>query len=286
MRSRKKAENIRDILDNCIELLLKGRSVEDCLNAYPKQARELESLLRISAATMQGASAIQPSSEFKGRVHSRLQDMFHTRAEQKRAKIPVWHRRWAVALASVMVIFIAGIGTVVASANALPDQFLYPVKLTSEEIRLVLTFSDLGKAELYLNFAQRRTVEMAEMARQGKDDKTLLLVEEADSHIDRLEKIIWAEKIRQANGPKVFAPSLPTAPFMSDGAEGYDETEKGEEAELVTTLTHSCARNLYKLEAALDEAPEELKPSLEQAIENMARNYDRTISNIESAPSS
>jgi len=41
---------------------------------------------------------------------------------------------------------------------------------------------------------------------------------------------------------------------------------------------------LYKLEAALDEAPEELKPSLEQAIENMARNYDRTISNIESAP--
>ena len=93
MRSKKKAENIRDILDNCIELMLKGRSVEDCLKAYPEQARELESLLRISAATMQGASAIQPSSEFKGRVRSRLQSMLSDRAEQKRAKVPVWHRR-------------------------------------------------------------------------------------------------------------------------------------------------------------------------------------------------
>ena len=285
MRSRKKAQNIPDILNDCIERMLKGESIEDCLNAYSEQAGELEPLLQISAATMQSTSAIQPASEFKGRVRSRLQGMLHARLEQKRAKIPIWHRRWVVALASVMVIFIAGIGTVVASANAFPGQPLYPIKLASEEISLALTFSDLDKAKLHVNFAQRRTVEMAAMAGQGNDDMIFLLAEEVGSHVDQLEKIIWAERTRQANSPKVFTPSLPPAPFTSQGAtEDYGEPEKGEEAELVTTLTHSRARNLYKLESALDEAPEELKPSIEQAIENMTRNYDSTISSIESAP--
>ena len=288
MSSRKKTENISDILDNCLELMLKGESIEGCLKTYPEQARELEPLLEISAAIIQNASAIQPAPGVKDRVRSRLQGMLYARAEQKRAKVTFWRRRWAVALASVLVIFIAGIGAVAASANALPDQPLYPIKLASEEMRLALAFSHLDKAELHVRFAQRRTAEMVEVARLDKDDRTFLLAEEAASHIDQLETILELEETRQADGPKVFAPPAPSAPpvpFMSQGAEGDDEMERGEEAELVTKLTHSRARNLDKLQQALGEAPEELKPSLEQAIENVARNYDRTIFIIKSSSS-
>ena len=285
MSSREKTGNIQDILDNCIERMLKGKTIEDCLKAYPEQARELEILLQISAATMQSTSAIQPASKFKDRVRSRLQGMLYARAEQKRAKIPIWHRRWAVALSTVLVIFIAGVGTVAASANALPNQTLYPIKLASEEIRLALAFSHLDKAELHIKFAQRRTAEMVEVAYQGKDDETFLLAEEAGSHIDQLETTLELGATRQADGTKVFAPSAPSVPFTSHGAESGDEMGEGEEAELVTMLSDSRTTNLDKLQQALAEAPEELRLSLEQAIENVASDYDRTISVITSSSS-
>jgi len=279
-------KKVQDILDNCIERMLKGESIEDCLKTYPEQAHELEPLLRTSAGIRQNSLAIQPASELKQRVRTRLRGMLYAKTERKRAKVPIWHRRWAVSLVSVLVVLIASAGTVAASGKALPDQSLYPVKLASEEMRLALTFSDLDKAELHIKFAQRRTVEMVELAGQGKDDKAFLLAEEAGSHIDQLKKTLEVEETRQADGPKILVPSLLPVPFTSQGATEDDvETGKGEEAELVTMLSHSRARNLDKLQAALDEAPEELKPSLEQAIENVARNYDRTIFIIKSSSS-
>ena len=285
MRSRKKAENIPNILNNCLERVLKGESIEDCLKTYPERAPELEPLLQISAAIMQHSSAIQPACEFKERVRSRLQGMFYAKAEQKGAKVPIWHRRWVVALASVLVIFVAGIGTVIASVNTLPGESLYPVKVASEEMRLALSFSDLNKAKLYIQFAQQRTAEMAETARQGNGGKTFLLAERAASNVEQLNRILETIKTRKTDGAKLFAPSPPPTPFTSEETEGYGEIVKGDKGELATMLSHSRTRNLDKLQAALDKAPEELKPSLEQAIKNVARNYDRTIFIIENSPS-
>ncbi|MDY7018507.1 MAG: DUF5667 domain-containing protein [Chloroflexota bacterium] len=281
------AENVQNILNNCIERIFKGETIEDCLKAYPKQAHELEPLLRISSAVMQSSSAIQPTSEFKDRVRSQLQEMLYVKAEQKRAKVPIWHRRWAVALASILIIFIAGIGTVAASVNALPGQTLYPVKLASEEIRLGLTFSDVEEAKLHIQFAERRTAEIVGIASQGRDDKVFLLAEQADSHISEVEKSIEIEleTTPQAMAPKLASPSQPPAPFMSERAESYEETAKDDRSEMVIMLSHSRTINLDKLQAALDKAPKELKPSLEQAIKNLTRNYDEAISIIEGSPS-
>ena len=278
-------KKVQDILDNCIERMLKGESIEDCLKTYPEQAHELEPLLRTSAGIRQNSLAIQPASELKQRVRTRLQGMIYAKTERKRAKVPIWHRRWAVSLVSVLVVFIASAGTVAASGKALPDQLLYPVKLASEEIRLELTFSDLDKAELHINFTQRRAAEMAEVARQGKDDTALLLAEKVASQVDQLEETLGVEKTPQDKSPKVLAPSLLPTPFISEGIEDYGGVRNAEDSELATMLSESRAGNLDKLQAALDKAPEELKPSLEQAIENVSRDYDTTIFIIESGPS-
>ena len=281
------AQNMEDILDNCLERMFKGESIKDCLKAYPKQAPELEPLLKTSFVVMQKSAAIQPDHEFKARAHSQLQEMLHAKREkvERRAAVPIWRRKWALAMTAILGFLLIGVGTVAASANAFPDRPLYPVKLATERVRMRLAFSDVGKAKLHIQFAQRRTVEMAEMAHQGKGDKTFLLAEKAASHIDQLEKILEGEKTWQAKGPRVLAPSPPPAPSTSEGTEGYGRTGKGDKGELTTMLSQSRARNLDKLQAALDKAPEELKPSLEQAIKNVARNYDRTISIIESSPS-
>jgi hypothetical protein len=261
------AQKIEDILDNCLERMFRGESVEACLKAYPKQAPKLEPLLKTSFALVQKSSAIQPDPEFKDRAHSRLQGALYAKSEQRRTKIPVWRRRWAVALASVLIIFVAGMGTITASQKAVPNELLYPVKLASEQVNLALTFSDLDKAELHIQFAQRRTAEMAEVARLGEGDEALLLSEKATAHLDQLDKILGVEKTWEAKGPKIGE---------------HDKAAVESEDKLATMLSNERARNLNKLQIALDKAPEELKPLLEQAIEDAKADYDETISIIKS----
>ena len=273
---------IEDILDNCLERMFKGESIEDCLKTYPKQASELEPLLKTSSALIQRSPAIQPDSEFKAEVHSQLQRMLYAKLEKagKKARVPVWHRKWAVAVASVLIIFLASVGVVAASINALPDESLYPVKLATEQVRLMAAFSDVDKAKLHLQFAERRAGEMVEMARQGETDKISTLNEQIDNHLD---KVYEMEKTWQAEGegPKVRLPAPTQVP--PEKVEIYSEGRDAEKLEAV--LSQSNARNLDALRNALDKAPEKLKPVLQQAIENMEEDYNETISIIESGSS-
>ena len=72
-------------------------------------------------------------------------------------------------------------------------------------------------------------------------------------------------------------------PPPSEGAEAYSKGRDAEELE--TVLGRSWAKSLAALRNALDKAPEELKPVLQQAIENMEEDYNKTISIIESGSS-
>jgi hypothetical protein len=275
MARRKKIE---DILNNCLERMFDGESIEDCLRDYPWQASELEPLLKTSFALLQKSAAIQPDPEFKARVHSHLQGMLY--AKRERAGIPIWRRKWAVAMTTVLVILLAGMGTVAASANALPDESLYTVKLATEQTRVALAFSDMDKAELHIRFAERRATEIAEVARQGKSDEIPMLTGQMAGHLD---KVVVAEKTRQAGerGPKLLAPApvLPSA--SSEESEDRGEVEEGYVGELKVMLSDSRARSVNVLQTALAEIPKETKPALEQAIEDVANDYDETISDLE-----
>jgi hypothetical protein len=258
--------------------MFRGESVEDCLKAYPKQASELEPLLKTSFALMQMPSTIQPDSEFKAKVRSQLQGMLYDKLEKagKRAKVPVWRRKWVVAVASILIIFLAGTGVAAASRNALPDEPLYPVKLATEQVRLMTTFSDMDKAELHVRFAEHRVGEIAEMARQGKGDKIPVLTEQVANH---LEKVYAAKETREQKGPRALPPP-PPAP--SEGAKDYSVTE-GHAQELTIMLNESRARSLSLLQTALAETPQKNKPPLEQAIKDVTENYDKTIFILESS---
>lgn len=74
-------------------------------------------------------------------------------------------------LATVILIvsFVLGGGgvTAVAAQNSQPDQVLYGVKLVSEDIRLGLTSNARAEAQLALQFADRRAVEIQTMLQAG-----------------------------------------------------------------------------------------------------------------------
>src|SRR4030042_5202315 len=103
-------EKIEDILNNCRERMFEGASIEDCLRDYQWQASELEPLLKTSFALLRKSEAIQPDPEFKARLRSQLQGMPYAKRarEEEKAAIPIWHRRWAMAVTAVSVILVAG----------------------------------------------------------------------------------------------------------------------------------------------------------------------------------
>jgi len=271
---------IEDILDNCLESIFKGESIDDCLKAYPEQAPELEPLLKTSLVFMQRSSAIQPDPEFKARLGSQLQAMLYAKQKkaERRARIPVWQRRWALAMTAILGFLLIGVGTLAASAYALPGGSLYPVKLAEEQVKVTLAFSDIDKAKLHIQFAERRAGEMVEMARQGKGDEIFMLTEQVANHLDKVYVMEKTPEVEvEEKGPKMLAPA------PSEGAEAYSKGRDAEELE--TVLGRSWAKSLAALRNALDKAPEELKPVLQQAIEDMEEDYNKTISIIESGSS-
>jgi len=77
------------------------------------------------------------------------------------------------ALAAVLAVAVAlagmGGGAVLAAADTLPGDVLYPVKLLTEDIRLALTPDPAARAELEMNFVDLRVQEMARLAQQGEE---------------------------------------------------------------------------------------------------------------------
>jgi len=268
-----------DIFNNCLERMFKGESIKDCLDAYPKKTPDLEPLLKTSLAIARSSSTIKPNPEFKARAHRQFQLMLHAKQKkaERRVKISIWHRRWALATASILVVFLVGIGTAAASTNALPDESLYPIKLAAEQVRLTLAFSDVARTTYHVKFAGRRSGEMVEMARQGESDKISMLTEQIANH---LGKVYIMEETPVARGeiPEVMVPTPAAAPPA--GVETFDAGKNMGELEII--LSQSRTNSLNALWYALDNAPEKLKPILEQAIEDIEEDYNITISLIES----
>ena len=271
---------IEDILDDCLERMLNGESIEDCLQYYPWQATKLEPLLKTSSELIQKSAAIQPDPDFKARVYSQLQGKLYARRvkAEKKASVSVWRKRWAMAMTSVLVVLLAGAGIVAASVNALPDESLYGVKLATEKAMVTLVSSNEGKAELHIQYAERRTVEIAEMARQGKSDMIPELTKQFATHLNEVGQV----EVRLVSGTKAPALLAPSAVSNQDKEVDESTSSEGETKEkLKIMLDDSRARSLSALSMALAEAPSEAKASLKQAISDVTQDYDETLSSLE-----
>ena len=76
--------NFEDVLNECINRILKGESIERCLRDHPEHAAELEPLLQTALAARK-ASSVEPSSEFRAEARYRFYSQLRE-AEQKRQK--------------------------------------------------------------------------------------------------------------------------------------------------------------------------------------------------------
>ena len=265
------AGKMEDILNDCLERIFRGESIEDCLASYPEEASELEPLLQTGLSLAQESAAISPSPEFKASTLSRLQARLYATEEKARVKVPFWRMRWVRAAASVAIVLSVGIGTVAASANALPDETLYPLKLAVEQARVSLARSNVSRAELHLQFAEERVYEITRMAGEGKDEQIPGLVERFSSQLG--EAVSSAQRALRTEGGNWLAQ---VAPDEEDKFAGVNE----DAAAISNAIAESYERSTEMLEAALAETPGASKPALQQAQEDIIGKYQEAIAQI------
>ena len=74
-------------------------------------------------------------------------------------------------------------GTAVASAGALPDDALYPVKVAAEQVRLALAVEPADRAAVELSLAEYRLAEAEQLAALGRESGALVATSAYAAHL-------------------------------------------------------------------------------------------------------
>ena len=265
----KRDKEFNNILNECLEqLLIKGETIEQCLQRYPEQATELGPLLQTALAA-KGASAIQPGADFRARARYQFRAALREAAPKRRSFL-AWFPRWATIATIALALLLVGSGIVLAAGNSMPDSPLYPVKLATEQVRLALSFSQIGKAELCAELADKRVAEIVYMANKSDAQELELLTQRLDKCLTMLADLVSVEEEGEA-------PMLMTVPAPEEAGtdKGYAQADNW--SELRMTLEQSAAESQSLLEVVLEKATEPVKTALRHAIEVSAAGYERAL---------
>jgi hypothetical protein len=167
-----------------------------------------------------------------------------TKKTQRRGKMKLFlaYKILAAVTAIVMGTTAAGGGVAFAAANSLPGDALYPVKLFIEDTRLSLISDPTLQAELTLDFADERALEMQGLIAQGKP----VPVEAIARMAQHTEQVMF--RVAQAQPEEV--PGL---------------------LERVMERTRAQERVLEQVRAL---APAEAQPALQQALQVTRHAYE------------
>ncbi|MCX8125560.1 MAG: DUF5667 domain-containing protein [Dehalococcoidia bacterium] len=268
-------QKIEDALNDCLDAILAGKTVEECLLQHPDHAEELRPLLEISLKMARAFSAIEPSPELRPSVMLRLDAAIQesSRRRPKRTLSPVRYPKLASAVTGICGLIIICLISINASTQSQPDDPLYPLKLGTEHVRLALTISEPARTELRLQLAERRINELAYLA--GKGDTAAM-----DRVIRTLESNLGVLSDRPAEAA-TNAPETPTLRLTTEAAPSaptVTEENKAAGGETASSpLAMSQAKALSVLEQVLKTAPEPARPAIHQAIIRVRDAYEQAM---------
>jgi hypothetical protein len=256
---REVSRNFKHILNECIEAMLKGESPEQCLLRYPKQAEQLEPLLRMAMEMRQAAHTIEPRPEFKAKALYRARSEFAARqrkARERRITILGMPRWAALTIMSLLILAFAAGSVFAVSTNSVPGDLLYPAKRALEQIQMAFTFSDESKAELHAMFASRRIEEIQLIATTGDAASVEKLSSEFEDHMQKVGE-------------------LATAIGEKDNDENLEQLKQ--------TLVDNYLNDTSAVNIAEITAPDEAKDEIATAGQGLVEIYDNVLNSIESA---
>lgn len=289
----KKDRKFNNILDECLErLLVRGETLEQCLESYPEQASELEPLLQTAAATRK-ILAIKPDPEFRAKARYQLDRALRETKPERGLPFFNWQPQWAIIAVIALAMLVAGGGTGALASSSMPDNLLYPVKLATEEVQLRLTGSNIGKAELHARLADRRVAEIVNMADEGNAEKIEQTARRLNEHVSKIaslalddtgeageENIDTSSAESESSVPILRAPS-PAPPQPAEKNMQAAKVQSGTQSELRKLVERNAANNQDALRKALEKAPKSAKQALRQAINSSAASYEEALKTLE-----
>ncbi|MBM3943874.1 MAG: hypothetical protein FJ317_00080 [SAR202 cluster bacterium] len=168
------SQELQQILDECIERLASGESIESCVAAYPEHREQLLPLLEAAWRGFTAAEAIPVDTTAKARGLYRLNEAAVSRGvgDRKPKGLPFWKTRTArpVAIGLVALVALMGLGSIAAvqSSGTVPGDALYWVKTTRESVQLWMPKSDASRAHMHASLAGERGREMQVLMSKGR----------------------------------------------------------------------------------------------------------------------
>jgi len=183
---------------------------------------------------------------------------------------------------------LAGGGTAMAADNSMPGNPLYPVKLATEQVRLALTRSDIGKAELYATLADRRIVEIAYMVNKGRLKHVEITVQRLNKHLNKITGLPLAGRAEMA---ALTAPAkapllrektaMDEAAVAGEGVHPLTNAQAAKRGRLKLLLGRHAVNHPAKLRALLERVPESAKPALQEAIAVSVATYKQALEDLD-----
>lgn len=156
-------------LETCIQNMQAGASIDQALLSYPHWSEELRPLLEAAQAAQDLSRTIQVPELAQAR--SRADFFLAAHSQQARSLNHSRPPTWRLSLASfaiIVVILVASISSLVASARSLPGEPLYQIKRVSEQARLIITINPAQRMMLQQSFDRQRILEIQELQQRSR----------------------------------------------------------------------------------------------------------------------
>ncbi|NIO71067.1 MAG: hypothetical protein GTN71_19050 [Anaerolineae bacterium] len=167
------------LLEHCLQEVARTGDIEAVLRRYPQYASQLRPLLEMAMTVGCYYATVPepPSGLAAGRAR-----LIATAAQQRaraqaitirkeriqpKMKLFLVTRLVSAILAVVIGTAAVGGGVVWAASDSLPGDFIYPVKLTVENLRMDLARTPEAQVDLALQFAEERVAEIQAMVETG-----------------------------------------------------------------------------------------------------------------------
>lgn len=248
---------LAEILDQSIEQVRAGVDSEEVLQQYPPDvADQIRPPLSVAVAFESEPDPV-PSVDDLMRAIVRLSGQQRPRkatAPQRRAGQS--RRRLLLKVAAVILAtFTIGWGMVTTSAQAVPDDLLYPIKVFTERAKFFLTVNQERKAELRIVFSAERLKETVLKQQRGEGlDRELLseMLEEARLAVEASTE--FPEPTRDL----LVARAAKLSEFQQGALGRLKSQVTPEEQEVVVQYMDMCGRRSVWMRQVLKPPPDQL----------------------------
>ncbi|MCS7040230.1 MAG: hypothetical protein NZP34_11550, partial [Caldilineales bacterium] len=224
------------ILDDCLQRMAAGESLEACLERYPQHAAELRPLLETAILIRTTPPPMSAAGWQRGRAAMHQA----AAAAQSRQRHPVgWLRglRWAGLVVAMALVLVVGL-----TATGQPDSPLAGVRRAAETTLTALNPSSWARAERHLALAERRLAEAQTVwQRRQRLDAALVI-----SMGDQAEAVI--ANLALFERPEDAAPVLESLLDFVIRAEDWLESVMNEATPAERILIGTTRERLYRLQ--------------------------------------